>query len=146
MYMDVFPASEFKVTYIHNRNNEKFKKTWDWLERMHKEGRWDEVPHISAVLDPDTQEKLVYDGNARVPFADEHKCKLNAVIIINQADLSTYFLYNENRWFDIIDFRELLEYMRIYAKYPNEDAELPRELNEKINSKYMEWSFGWHDD
>jgi len=149
----ILPPSELKATYIHNRENEKRKKTWEWLDQMLSEEKHHDVPTITAVSDPDTGELLVYNGNIRVAHATQNNYNLKTGIISDQDDLDEYLKDNPKLWFGITDFRELIKYIRIYAKYPEENEEVPEEMSLKIRSKHQEWEykqrkefFGWYDD
>jgi len=68
----------------------------------------------------------VYDGNTRVQFARKIGSSLMAIIITCQADLDEYLSRIPPSWFGIRDFNELLEYMRIYAQYPDPKGEMPQ--------------------
>jgi len=156
-------SQQLTVTFIHCddrscHNCQKKQKTFHWLEQILNSGKWEEVPPVIIVKDAESEQLLVYDGNVRTNFATLKKLNLRAVIITDQNELNDYFKDHSVLWFGIKDFRELLEYMRIYANYPRDDRfkEMPAELIKKIKEKSWQYEeecrkernrfFGWYND
>jgi len=132
------------------------QKTLKWLSENFNQNNFQEIPPIVLVQDPETKELLVYDGNIRVLFARENGFSLNAIILTSQTDLNEYLSRNLPLWFRIRNFNEILEYMRIYAQYPDPTGEMPPHLKAKVEKKYqeylaeLEWErskfYRWYDD
>jgi hypothetical protein len=158
MKTEVIDPFVVRITYAHcNDPNCKYcskkQKTMKYLSENFDQETSKLIPPIVVVQDPQTKEFLVYDGNIRVQFARGNGFPLMAIIITSQADLDEYLSKSPPSWFGIRNFNELLEYMRIYAQYPDPTAERPSELEVKVRKKYYEYMnsrrdqiYGWYDD
>ncbi|MFH1915965.1 MAG: hypothetical protein ABIJ21_01760 [Nanoarchaeota archaeon] len=145
-------AKDMKLTYIHALENAQRKRTWEWLDK--KKGV--DIPPIVAVMDPSSGQLYVYNGNIRVSHALQNDYPLDAKIIYDQDDLNDLFVSNEYAWFGISDFSELVDFMKIYARYPEETCKMPDDLERRVSGKYVQWqehnrqemarAFGWYDD
>ncbi|HOK00746.1 MAG TPA: hypothetical protein PLU00_02110 [Candidatus Pacearchaeota archaeon] len=128
----------------------KKRRTYRWLNKIYKAKREDEIPPVIAVYDPETEDFLIYDGNIRTSYALLKGYKLKAKIIYNQQDLDEYLKNNSYLWWGIDNLKELLEFMRIYAQYPEEWQKMPLEFQVKVIKKYREWNekkwIGMYDD
>lgn len=138
-------ANDLVVTAIHCTDPECHKcqrkmSTRPYLQQMFEEGRTAEIPAVCAVRDTQDNRLLVYDGSSRTSHAQANGYSLRAYIITTEEELDEYCLAYNRLWFDIRSISELLEYMRIYAEYPNLciDDGIPPHLIHKIQQKYYE--------
>ena len=153
---------QFAITFLHGGKNcqsyDKKIRTIAFLDQIFdKHGpkkMKDLVPPVTAVLDPEGDKLLLYDGNIRLCHAREKDYSLRAIVLTSPDDLFNYCQNHDVLWFRIRDFNELLEFMRIYAQYPREDdPDLPAYWRQKIDAKYWEDQkeqeikmFGYDDD
>lgn len=154
----VISPSELTITFIHCSNPKceectHAQRTMAWLDEIISTGEQEKVPPLTVVLDSETEKLLVYDGNVRLAHALQKNYNLRVLIISNQAELNSFLETRNPSWFGIGGFQQLIEYMRVYAAYPEACATMPPELKEKLNRKYQEWQqarelavFGPDDD
>ncbi|MFH1071850.1 MAG: hypothetical protein V1743_00295 [Nanoarchaeota archaeon] len=139
MDMQILSPLELSITYICDCGNEKRTRTSNWLDDLIQKGETGKIPPLVAIRDSETQKLMIYDGNTRALHALQHGYDIPVQIIKDKEDLSTYFSTMPVLWFGIRDFQELLEYMRIYGRYPYCKAQMPKELKEKISEKYKKY-------
>jgi hypothetical protein len=135
---------ELKLTYKHNSNDWRRKSVWEWLDKLASEQRGEQIPHITAVRDPNNTNLLVYDGNIRTAHATYKNYDLQVDIISNQGDLCEYAKGNALRWFGMSDFSEMLGYLRIYVTYLGKTP--PEEILRKVMNKHWDWENKLHDE
>lgn len=144
----VIAPDQLTVTFIHGdepacRSYGEKVKTMAFLDKVLAEHGpekiKDIIPPVTAILDPEGNRLLIYDGNKRTRHAKEKGYSLRVIILTSPEDLENYFRDHDVLWFKITDFDELLKFMRMYAQYPREnDPNIPEEWRRKIEEKHLE--------
>jgi hypothetical protein len=128
----IFKPEEVKVTYIHSDDNNNYISTKAWPDDIVTKKEFDKIKSIVVVYDTETASYYVYDGNKRVRHAKDNSYTVKAQVINSPEDFSVFLKTGTICWFGVRNYSKLMELMRIYSQYPNENEGMPEELYAKI--------------
>jgi len=116
---------------------------------------------LVAIRDPETADLLVYTGNIQHAYASAERLKLRVGIITNQKELDEYSQKTgEVSVLGVTNFSELISDLRVAAKYPAVERDMPKDDFKKMLAKQKTWQrkkadainaglaqlAGWDDD
>ncbi len=100
----------------------------------------DKTLSIAVLKDPQTGDILVYRGNIEHEYASQRSCRLGVRIITNQAELDRYNAETgQISTLGVTDFGELLDDLRLAAKYPAVERDMPKDEFERLRKKQQAW-------